>query len=53
MRRASSFTSASGRRPVGNSSTSSSGWPSRSVTRIDVRLALMSTASAQRRRVSM
>ena len=53
MRVASSFTRAAGRRRVGNSSTSISGCPSRSVTIIEVWLALMSTATAQRRRVSM
>ena len=53
IRAPSSVTSARGRRPVGNSMTGISGWPSRSVARNAVWLALMSTATAHRWRVSM
>ena len=52
-RAATSLTSGCGRRRVGNSATSRRGWPSRSVSRRDVWLALTSTASTHRRRVSM
>ena len=53
MAAATSRTSSCGSRAVGISTTSTSGWPSRSARSRDVWLALTSTATTQRRRVSM